>query len=111
MTAEELRQRRLALNVPRGRFALLLGVTPEHVQTLAHITDPIEAASLVASAESSRRGGTSTQFMDLFTRADRDFVEPQPRQPVLADEEPSAAIESPKQRVGGVADRIRNQAA
>lgn len=59
-----------------GRSVLLVGVSPERIETLTTITDPDAAAELVGAAESQRTGSLSGRFQEMLTGAAGRFDEP-----------------------------------
>jgi flagellar biosynthetic protein FliO len=63
-----------------GRRVVLLGVTPENIQTLVNVDDPEEAAHLITSLEQGRPGSfakTFSGFMSSAGAARDDDAEPQ----------------------------------
>ena len=91
-----------------GRRVVLLGVTPENIQTLVNVDDPEEAAYLVSSMEQSRPGSFAKAFSGVISKK-------QPEREEARDTDESVTSERPLSqsalRITKSVERLRKFAA
>ncbi len=58
-----------------GQRVLLVGVSPQGVNVLSEMSDPEEAAAVLARLEGTKAGSASSEFEQAIKDASEDYVE------------------------------------